>query len=412
MTSLLTVALALAAPPAGPAARVVADPGAVVTPTGPGTAELVPAGPVAADTRLVLLPGAGLASLDGTAVAVSRADPAGVSPLPVYETALIPWAADPGKVDLEFTLDRGRVDIQNQGTSAVAVAVRLPGRRWLLTLDKPGTRVAVELVGRWPAGTEYVADPPPGRGPVYSAQAVALSGSAAVSDGETTVTLSAPPGPALLTWTSDSAARPAPVRLAAVPAWAADDAGPTAQAMARSLAKFRALRAADPGTAIDAMLASADPADKRVGLVEAGAADDLPRLAKTVAGTTDPDAWDAGVSVFRHWLGRDAQQEGKLVQFLTARGGFTPARAALVVRLLNGFSPAELRRPETYEVLVEYLRHDTPAVRGLAAWHLIRLVPGGKAVGVRPNGSKADADAAYKRFRELVPPGKLPGGGK
>lgn len=420
---LVALALVLAAgpapaqPPAAKpvAAKSVAAAGAVSRPTGPGTFEMIPAGAeLAADELLVMLPGAAFVSVGGTVQVTSRADLTGLSPVPVFETAVVPHAFDPAQVDAEFTLDRGRVDILNVGKGSAAVAVRVRDRRWRITLEGPGTRVAVELAGRWPAGTEYLPTPPADHAPVFSAVAVVLSGAADISDGVTTLRLTAPPGPAMVTWTSASDAPPVAVRLDAPPAWTLDRPvlAPAhklaAELAVLALEKFRSLRATRPAAAIDEMLASPRPEDRRIGLIEAGAHDDLPRLTKAIAEAKDAAVWDVGVSVLRHWLGRGAGQDAKLVAFLTSSRGYTPAQAALIVRLLNGFTQAEAARPETYEVLIEYLRHDQPAVRTLAAWHLIRLAPVLGAGTFAPNAGKPEAEALYKRWKDAIPSGRLP----
>ena len=64
--------------------------------------------------------------------------------------------------------------------------------------------------------------------------------------------------------------------------------------------------------------------------------------------------------------------------------------------------------PETFEVLIDYLTDDVPAIRHLAAWHLVRAVPGGRAVGFKPGGTKAECEAAAAEWRRRVPPGQLP----
>jgi len=81
-----------------------------------------------------------------------------------------------------------------------------------------------------------------------------------------------------------------------------------------------------------------------------------------------------------------------------------------VLQLLLGFTTDDLKRPETYEVLIEYLLHDKPGIRNLAAWHLVRLVPQGKSIKYDPSGTAADAQAVYKEWKKLIPDGQLPPG--
>jgi hypothetical protein len=156
------------------------------------------------------------------------------------------------------------------------------------------------------------------------------------------------------------------------------------------------------------MLASDREVDRRVGLIAAGAHDDLARFGQVEP--TRPESLDFGVSVLRHWLGRSADQPAKLFDYLTTKQGYKPAHAETLIALLHGFSRRDLDRPETYEVLVEYLRHDQPIIRLLAAWHLVRLVPAGKEIPFVTKSSKSEWEIVYKKWRELIPSGQVPPG--
>jgi hypothetical protein len=369
--------------------------------------EPLPANAVVAEGDLLVgLPGAVLTSGNGNVVVTSRADYEGTSPLPVLETAvgLNPAAG----VDLDVTLDRGRIDLTNRkpfGRSAVRV--RFQKLQWVVGLDKPDTRVAVEVISRWPAGAAFHRTPADGNEPVGAAVLVVLAGSADVSDGKTTLALSAPPGPAMVEW-SGTAAPLAAARLDKLPAWADPTASatPAGKEVVDAAETLRmAFATGVIGPSLDKMLASAKPTERRVGLIAAGATDDLERLTRAVA---DPNNWDFAVSALRHWVGRGPGQDVVLFKHLVEARGFTPAQAETVVRLLHGFTAEDQARPETYEVLIEYLQNEQAGVRGLAAWHLARLAPAGKGIAYRPAATKAECEPAYRAWKALVPPGQLP----
>jgi hypothetical protein len=360
---------------------------------------------------LVGLPGAGLETPTGVTLK-ALADYDGRSPLPILEAAFT-LHANP-EVDLDFTLDRGRVDVTNTKASGPAtVLVRFWNQQWRVTLDSPGTRVGLELCGRWPAGVRFrpaegkeVSPPSPNASLVL----LVLKGSALVKVGGVSVGMGAPPGPALLEWDSLTGPRPQPQKLDKLPDWAEPEANLSerGQKVAAAVEKFRQARAANADAALDAFLRSADPVEQRVGLVTCGATDDLDRLGKSLAGAKTLEEWDFGITVLRHWLGRGPGQDQKLYEALQAGPRYTPAHARTVLQLLLGFDPEELKQPETFEVLIEYLRHDKPGIRNLAAWHLVRLVPQGKAIGYKPDGSAADHEKTYQEWKKLVPTGKLP----
>lgn len=405
-----------AAQPADPPARVPA--GKVTSAAGsfsarspdstgfrvlPGGAELI------TGDLLVLLPGATLESANKAVGLKCLADYDGKSPLPVLDTALT--LNVPKGADLDLTLDRGRVDLTNTKTDGAAVVkVRFWEATWTVTLDTPGTRVAVELCGRWPAGSRFKPDDKDAE-PVASLVLLVLKGSAAADVGGVTLGLREPPGPAQVEWDSETGARPQPLKLEKLPDWADPEAALSADGkkVAAAVEKFRQARAENATAARRSFLDSADPVEQRVALVTLGATDDLEGLGRVLSGAKTPEQWEFGITILRHWLGRCPGNDQKLYAQLTSpAGGYTPVHARIIMQLLLGFSPDDLRRPETYEVLIEYLDHDLPAVRNLAAWHLVRLVPQGKSIAYKPGGTKAECEAAYKAWKKLVPAGQLP----
>ena len=97
-----------------------------------------------------------------------------------------------------------------------------------------------------------------------------------------------------------------------------------------------------------------------------------------------------------------------MYEMLTTRGGYTANEARIIVQLLFGFSPADAAVPETYEVLIDYLAHEKPGIRNLAAWHLVRLVPQGKSIPFKPDGTAEDAEKCFAAWKKLIPSGQLP----
>ena len=360
---------------------------------------------------LVTLPGASLESKNGAVAVKSLADYDGKSPLPALETAFtLNEAKD---VDLDLTLDRGRVDLTSL-KAAATVRVRFWDQSWKISLDGKGTRVALELCGRWPAGSRFKVavkgtDKPPE--PVASLVMLVVNGSAAADLGGITLGLKAPPGPALVEWDSVAGTRPQPQKLDKLPDWADPEASLSVEAKktAAAVEKFRKARAENAATALNAFLDSADPIEQRIALVTLGATDDLEPLGKALASARNAEHWDFGITIVRHWLGRCPGNDQKLYAVLTSPAqGYSPATARTIMQLLFGFDPEDLKQPETFEVLIEYLAHEQSPIRNLAAWHLVRLVPQGKSIGFKPNGTKEESDATYRAWKKLIPSGKLP----
>jgi hypothetical protein len=360
-----------------------------------------------------LLVGGGGAVLDSAGGAVRLdflGDLAELSPYPVRECAVF-LRDDPG-ADLSFALDRGRVDLINRKAQGPAtVRVRVRDETWNLTLEGPGTRIALELYGRWPAGVPFTKEPGPKDAPTLSLIFLVLKGEVLLQHGVHTNALRAPPGTALIEWDSVNGQDLAPHTLDELPPWArpgAEDT-PLARRKKEILAHYREVaRAKSIDAALDELIASYDPAARRLAVFIMGALDDLPRLGKTLRESKHPDVWDNGVLALRHWIGRGPGQDQLLYDGLMRRGGYAPAQAETILQLLHSFGEAELARPETYEALIDYLDSDVLPLRGLAYWHLSRLVPAGKKLGYSPVESKDRREAAVRQWRELIPNGKLP----
>jgi hypothetical protein len=363
---------------------------------------------------LVSLPGGMLTSKNGAISLKALSDFDGRSPLPVLETALS--LNEPKDLDLDFVLDRGRVDITSNKTDGSAtVRVRFWDQQWKITLDEPNTHVAMELCGRWPSGTRFKvsesgSDPVKSPSPIASLELLVLKGSATVNIGSYTLAMKAPPGPAELRWNSLTGARPQPLKLEKLPEWADPETKLSEQGakVAATVEKFRQARAMNPVKAIDTFLASSDPVEQRVALVTLGGTDELQKMGKALSEAKSAEEWDFGITILRHWLGRCRGQEQKLFTTLTELRGYTPEQAKCIIQMLFGFSDADLRQSETYEVLIEYLIHDKPGIRNLAMWHLVRLVPEGKTIPFKPNGSPQENEKVYEAWQKLIPKGKLP----
>jgi uncharacterized protein (TIGR03000 family) len=327
---------------------------------------------------------------------------------PIYETALVLNPAD--DVDLDVSLNRGRIDLVNQKDKGAArVRVRLGPKSGVLTLAAPGDRAAVELYGRWLRGTPFEKEAKPGVGPALAAFVLALKGDIDLKgSGGREFTLKAP---ALLQAEDLNSEAPLDVeKLDKLPEWAEPD--PSSERFKRIqavLGRFRKL-AVDKGIgeALDTMAASDDSNDRRSAVVLMGAFDDLERLGKNLRAAKHQDVFDQTVVAMRHWIGRGPGQDQKLYQGLIDRAGYQPKQAESVLQMLHGFNDEEIAQPELYESLIDYLECDKPALRVLAYWHLVRLAPVGKDIAYDPNGSKEEIEAAAKAWRKLIPAGKLP----
>jgi hypothetical protein len=360
---------------------------------------------------MVGLPGAVIESTNGAVRLSFGSDFSGTSPFPIIETALILNVAK--GVDLNFTMDRGRVELANRKSSGAArVRCHVGHGEGELTLSEPGSRVALELYGRWPAGVPFSRNPKPGEGPTLDLVVLVLEGQVELDVNGRDFAMKAPPGPALLQCNSVTGWDPTPHRLDKLPAWAQDDpSSPQAQKRKAVLEAFRQeVATKPPDTVLAEFLKSDDPLKRRLAVFGLAALDDLPHLGDALAHAQHEDVWENGVLALRHWIGRGPGQDQKLYQGLIKKAGYSAVDAEAVLELLHSFGEEALARPETYEILIAYLDHDKLALRGLAHWHLVRLVPEGRKIEYHPLDPKEKRERAVEEWKKLVPAGNLPPG--
>jgi hypothetical protein len=412
------VAPALAAPARAPASgqaaagKLESDKGTLLSRATPEAKwQVVDAGgEVPAGNLLVGMPGA-VVNTSGGAVALAFQTDFD-SPFPVLECAL---TLNPSTdADLDLTLDRGRVDLTNRKKEGAArVRLHAQGKTWQIVLAEPESSLAVELYGRWPRGSRFVKDANSKEGPYAEMLFLVLHSQVDLTFEGTQFRLAAPPGLALIQWDNTDGMDNGPRFLKELPPWATR-AGQ--QRSKEEQAKYTAARelfihtAADkgPDAALDALLNSDEPIERRVGVIACGALDQLARLGAFFRQARHPDLLDTAILVLRHWIGRGPGQDQRLYQALMTRGGFTPLQAESMLQLLHGFSDQELAEPETYDLLIAYLADSRLAIRALAYWHLLRLVPEGKDIAYSPLDEKDALKKAQQQWRKLVPAGKVP----
>jgi hypothetical protein len=326
------------------------------------------------------------------------------SPYPILEAAVILHQSP--DYDLDFTLDRGRVDVRNIKKEGPArVRIRFHNQKWEATLTEPGTRIALELYGRWPKGVPFTLEPGPKDVPAADLVFLVLEGHIDLLHGAVQHALSAPPGPALLHWDNQGHEPEIPERLEELPPWANKNESTTerAQQVRKLLEAFRSevLKTSLPRAA-EAFATSEDANHRALGVIVMGATDDAAGMYKVFTETKYPDTWDRAVVVLRNVLGRGPGMDQLLYRRLIEIRKIPPARAETILQLLHSFGDADLAQPEIYRMLVRYLDHEAFAIRGLANWHLVRLVPAGQKFAFNALDPKPQRDKARDQWKTLI----------
>lgn len=366
---------------------------------------------------LLAVPFAGIELKSGVRLLL-LADMEGRSPFPIIESAVV--LHENAEVDLDFTLDRGRAIVTNhKDEGSVKVKARFGKEVWDMNLAVPKTRVGMEMYGRWPKGSHFSSNPKPADGPTLDLVLMVLTGRIHLDVGCHEFSMRGPPvGPSFIQWDSATGCDENPQRLPKVPSWAgtedltgSPEPGKKPELLKKLIRvnRFRKLvKEKSVDAAISEFLNSDDPDRRRVAVFALGAIDDLSGLGSAIKHAKHIDVWENGVLALRHWLGRCPGQDQKFYNFLVKEHGYTPAHASIALQLTRSFSDHDVATPECYELLTEYLKHEKAAVRGLAYWHLYRLVPAGRHIAFNPNGPADERAKGYQEWKKLIPDGKMP----
>jgi hypothetical protein len=239
----------------------------------------------------------------------------------------------------------------------------------------------------------------------------ALKGDASLKVGGSSFIL--PPG-SFVAWTNVVPIPPTPRPLRQLPEWWTRPGPPTA-AEAKPMVDAvhnLVLVLSQLGGRLDSALADlrqdANPAARTLAVVSSGAIDDLRGLTAALE-ASQPDVRQAAILALRHWIGVDGRRDLQLYRFLQSDRGYTDHQAEDAMMLLHSFSSVAANRPETYDTLIHYLLHEKLSIRELAYWHLSRLVPAGaKDIPYDAAAPLAQRQAAFQKWKQLIPDGQLP----
>lgn len=357
------------------------------------------------DSFLLTLPGArGVVDSRGGALGLTLAgNLPDFSATPVLECAI--QIHDPAERDVDFTLDRGRIILENRKNTRAKARIHIQDKRLDIELLGKDSVVAVELFSRWPVGTHFQKKPKADHKPLGELFLFVLKGKAEVFLENEKHPME---GPSYCRWDTAKGAE-GPLALPKLPEWADPAADTSAKAgglhtavekLRRTIAdkgleKGLAYAMAQPGTVAEVAILSA------VALEKVGSVWTVLNEGKSTA------ARAAAANALRHFIDRGSKQALSLHEQLMAQK-VKAGQAEIVLELMHGIGPEARNRPETYDTLISYLGSDLQAIRELAHRNLIFLAPAGRSITF---DAAASADARAKSqagWRKLIPEGRVP----
>jgi hypothetical protein len=328
---------------------------------------------------------------------------------PVLESTVMLHVPAP-EVDLDFTLDHGRVHLANGKSAGPArVRVRFQRESWNLTLLDAASEVVLELWGMEPAGDPL--DHNAEEAPLILFD-LYVKGKALLQVGNDSIPL---PSSSHIRWTSSTPKPAGPETLSQVPAWwtnRVDPNRPQVQDMMLALLDFRDLlnkKEVVTDAVVTEVWASADSANRQVGVMFLGALEAVLPLADGLEDSQHADVRSAASYCLRWWTSRSIDQRLELARTLHEKKGYAKEQVAVILGLLRICSPKAAARPETYSRLIALLNHNSLAVRELAWQQLAQLVP--ELVQTIRFDPGADADkrqTAVTEVKKRIPEGQVP----
>lgn len=314
-------------------------------------------------------------------------------------------------LDLELTLRRGRLVLENTEERPVVVRLRVENPLYAgqneffdLALDAKGTEVIVDHWSYFPFTEPFYKNPKEAKraGPTVEVGILVMSGNTLVKHGDVTFSMNAPPGRAVVAWKSTEGLR-GPFDLKQAPDMAPKFEPAILKARDEVAAK---LVNQDIDVVLAESVASPTPAVRRYAVLSMEALDDIAGLVEALNQEKLGDLRLSAHEALRNWISLSRDNDYKLYDLLKTR--YKAKEAGDIMELLHYFSAEQLKRPERYEVLIDNLDNSNLVIRELSHWHLVSLVPQGRKIRYSAAMDSIQRQQAQAEWRLLIPPGQLP----
>jgi hypothetical protein len=328
---------------------------------------------------------------------------------PVFESTVVLHDPQPG-VDLDFTLERGRVLLANFKEAGEArIQVHFQQQVWGIMIPDNKSEVALEHWSFYPEDANFSTEP--GRKGPLAILGLFTKGPSQLKIGQQEFRLG---DLSMIEWRTLNPPPMAPRTLQMPPDWWTDKPPQTKEASDMVLGLLDLSKALNQNTSVvDAVLTETHEkyiANRVLGVRFLAAMDAIPHLVDALEDRQHQEVRDAATAALQNWITHSADHELELYRTLQEKRGLSKEKAEIIMRLLHLMSQADSSNPKTYETLIGYLDHDNLAIRQLALWHLIRLTPGEllKTIRYDPAEEAEKRKAGVDQWKKLLADGKLP----
>jgi hypothetical protein len=312
---------------------------------------------------------------------------------PVLESAVV-LHQNPD-LDLDFTLDHGRVVLSNhKGKGAARVRLRFADEVWDLTLPDENTEVAAELVG---ICLPYTKEPGGGE-PQLNVALLGLKGQAQVKIRFEQCLL---PSPSMLTWDNLAGAARSPVPLPRPPDWWSNPVPLKTPMQAPLEGLTNRLATKNIDVAIAEAKNFPDPQSRVLALRGLGAMGNYAGLVDCLADAKHPEVRNVAIEELRHLLGLSAKNDDKLRKALKQKN-YSDGQSQTILQLLHGVSLQDWSNASLRAIVVDYLMHEKLAIRQLAYMLLLALEPEGRKIPFDPVGDNESRERGYETWKKLI----------
>jgi len=301
-------------------------------------------------------------------------------------------------VPLGISMERGRIVLQpaetpaGEATPRMKLSVSVQGATWLLELPDANSRCGVEIIPREPRQFEEDFGTQGWSGRLYCA-----SGTVKITTPEGKATIITGPDTYVLAPDSNTVTPPVPTSV--LPSWLGERKLTSAAKLNAS--QFQRTLTQDELSAHDALLGAVTdrvPEKSRLATACLGLTGDYQMMLEILDRNEHHESREAAINALRAWVNLNPANREKLQTEIGAK--FFKEDATTIYRMLWGYQEQDLRGKQVSRQLVDYLSHDSLAVRELACYYIRSLTS--RRLDFDARGPQTQRNMAIQQLNKIL----------